>query len=334
MSRMMHYMIWILFIGCLSGDYPAVAGVKGGGKGDEAVLPPNVFKARREKFLRNIEPASVVIFYSSPVRIRNNDTEYRYRQDDNFFYLTGIDEPNCILVLLPGGYTIPSRKDTVSPAIIKELLFYESITGWHIVFDGPGLTEDILKTRYGMDNVFPISDFGRMLHSLVAKAEVLYVPTFPNDFTGDIAEYIRPLRNLLPLINQTVVVKDPTSAIIAMRAIKSPEEIALIRKAVEITVIAQTQVIMSAEPGMYEFEIQALLEYVFARMGAEYFAYPSIVGSGENALVFHSMQNRRLMNDGEVVVIDAGAEYHGYAADVTQDSSGERALLRPAEGNL
>ncbi|MGD0339760.1 MAG: aminopeptidase P N-terminal domain-containing protein [Bacteroidota bacterium] len=319
MSRLTRYILWILIIvGYLSGDSSSVAGIKGGGKGDESGTQPNIFKVRREKLIKEIEPASIAVFYSSPLRYRNNDTEYRYRQGDNFYYLTGINEPNCIMVLIPGGYNITSQSDTVSSQTIKELLFYQSHSGRDAIFEGPGLTEDILKTRYGMENVFPISDFGRMIGSLIAKAEVLYVPTFPNDFTSDIAEYTRPLRNLLPSINQKVVVKDPTPILTEMRAIKSPEEIALIRKAVEITVVAQTQAIMSIEPGMYEYEVQALIEYIFTRMSAESFAFPSIVGSGENAHILHPMQNRRLMNDGEMVVIDAGAEYHGYAADVTR----------------
>ncbi len=273
MSRLTRYILWILIIiGYLSGDASIVAGTKGEGKGDESGTQPNIFKVRREKLIKDIEPASVAVFYSSPVRYRNNDTEYRYRQGDNFYYLTGINEPNCIMVLIPGGYNITSQKDTVPSQTIKELLFYELHSGWDAIFEGPGLTEDILKTRYGMENVFPISDFGRMVGSLIAKAEVLYVPTFPNDFTGDIAEYTRPLRKLLPSINQKVVVKDPTPILTEMRAIKSPEEIALIRKAVEITVVAQTQAIMSIEPGMYEYEVQSLIEYIFTRMSAESFA--------------------------------------------------------------
>lgn len=318
MSRIVRYVLWVLIIGCLSGNFLTLAGTKSGAKGDENGISPNVFKIRREKLLKEIEPASVAIFFSSPVRTRSNTVEYRYRQDDNFYYLTGIDEPNCILVLLPGGYMPQSQKDTTQSKASRELLFYEFHTGWQAVYEGPGLTGDILKTQYALESVLSIADFSKMLGSITAKAEVLYVPAFPNDFSGDIAEYARPLRNLLPSINQRVSVKDPTSILAGMRVIKSPEEIGLIRKAVDITVVAQTQAIMSVESGMYEYEVQALIEYVFARMGAESFAFPSIIGSGEDGLIIHSMRNRRMMKDGDLVVIDAGAEYHGYAADVTR----------------
>jgi Xaa-Pro aminopeptidase len=313
----MSIVIWIVMIGCITGDYTD-AGVKSGARGEETSVTPQLFKARREKFIKSIEPTSIAFFYSSPVRNRNHDTEYRYRQDDNLFYLTGIEEPDCILVLIPAGRQIPSRGDTLAIPAVKEILFYSPRTERELINDGPGLTDDILKKQYGIVSPLPMSDFSRILGSLVEKAEVMYFPFFPDDLTGQISEYLRPLRLLVPSISQKIAIKDPTPLLAEMRAIKSTEESGLIRKAAEITAIAQVQAIMSIEPGMYEYEVQALLEYIFARSGAESYAFPSIVGSGENSFFLHSMVNRRMMSDGDLVIIDAGAEYHGYAADVSR----------------
>jgi Xaa-Pro aminopeptidase len=152
-------------------------------------------------------------------------------------------------------------------------------------------------------------------------AKMIYVPPFASDFMGDIAETMQPVQNAIDQSrsrNFGVEFRDPTPLVYNMRAVKGPEEIALIAKASEISALAHRQAMMSTEPGMFEYQLAGVYEYVYRAKGAEYNAYPCIVGAAENSVVLHYNIVRRRINNGDLVLSDCGAEYHGYATDVTR----------------
>ena len=285
---------------------------------DTDLMSPAAFKARREKVMKEIGEGSVAFFYSAPERIRNNDVEYQYRQNDNFYYLTGMNEPNSVLALVSNGVNVRDSKDSTKMMSVKEILFVqprdpmrESWTGRRL---GPEGAMAVLGFQYALNS----NQLRNWIGRLSFGSKIVYVPAFSSDFSGEIAELTKPLRDAMTRFSASVEFRDPTLLVTKMRAVKSPEEIAMIQKAVDISCDAHRQVMMSAEPGMYEYELQALFEYVFHREGAEYPAYPCIVGGAENSVILHYNTNRKKLNSGDLVVMDCGAEYHNYAADVTR----------------
>lgn len=290
---------------------------------DSDLLPPPEYKARRDSLMKEIGENSVAIFYSAPERVRNGDQDYPYHQNDNFYYLTGFPQPNAILVLIPAGMMVPNPSDTSAKISTKEILFVQpndlSRERWTGRRYGP---EGAMKLRgftYALTNDKFKSMFMRILFS--RRATRLYVPPFSSDFNGEIKELMQPVQNIIdqsPARHSSIEVCDPSPLVYSMRAVKSPAEIALIRKAAHISALAHNQAMMSCEPGMHEYDLQALYLYVFHRMGAEDIPYPCIVGAAENSVILHYETDRREIHSGDLVLADCAAEYHNYASDVTR----------------
>ncbi|MEX1138541.1 MAG: aminopeptidase P N-terminal domain-containing protein [Bacteroidota bacterium] len=290
---------------------------------DTDLIPGSVHKERRAKVMAEIGNDAVAFFYAASMRTRNADVEYQYRQDDNFLYLTGFPEPNAVLALIPKGLQVTDPADSTKMITVREILFVHPKDPlrehWNGRVYGP---VGAMKLR-GLEYALPVDQFERMYSSMVFRtgARTVYVPPFASDFTGDIAETMQPLQNT---IDQTrirhvgIEFRDPTSLVYNLRAIKGPEEIALIAKASEITALAHRQAMMSTEPGMFEYQLAGVYEYVYRAKGAEYNAYPCIVGAAENSVVLHYNGVRRRINGGDLILADCGAEYHGYATDVTR----------------
>lgn len=297
---------------------------------DTDLIAPSVYKARREKLIQQMGNDAVAVFYSAPERNRNNDVDYEYRQDDNFYYLTGFTEPNAILFLIPKGISVQSTQDTAKMVTVREILFVQSRNPQFEQWTGRRYgAAGAIKLR-GLEHALTNENFKTMLPviSSSVKAKTWYVPNFRPDFTGQIAQLVQPLRTMLDLsqpLNSTVErrdttteVKDPTPMVRKMRIIKSPEEIELLTKATKITALAHMQAMMSCEPGMTEYELKGLYEYIFRRGGAEYGGYPCIVGAAENSVILHYNTDRRTIKDGDLVLNDCAAEYHNYSSDVTR----------------
>ena len=148
----------------------------------------------------------------------------------------------------------------------------------------------------------------------------VYVSPLP-ETGGELTELLQPVQEYLDRLksgNSTVEIRDPAPIVRKYRAVKSPEEISLMTKAAHISAVAHKQAMMSCKPGMTEYGIQAVYEYVFRRLGSEFNAYSCIVGAAENSVILHYESNRRPINDGDIVLADCGAEYHNYASDVTR----------------
>lgn len=284
---------------------------------DNDLIPPDEYQRRRQAFMQSIEPEAVAIFYSAPERRRNNTLRYQYRQDDNFYYLTGFDEPNAILVLTPSGVPISVLGDT-SRRRVTEILFVMKKDPhremWEGRLFGPEAAMELLKIEYAATN----DKFKSAAPFFAMRYEKVYLPTFREDFSGEIKHLLLPLHETLDDARNRIEIKDPTSIVNKMRAVKSPEELRLIRRATEISVVAHRQAMTSCKPGMYEYELYAIYEYVFRKLGAEFSAYPCIVGAAENSVILHYRTSRKQMKDGEIVLADCGAEYHNYATDITR----------------
>jgi Xaa-Pro aminopeptidase len=285
---------------------------------DTDLMSPLVFKAHRENLMKEIGDGSVAFFFAAPQRNRNNDVDYQYRQNDNFYYLTGMSEPNSAVALIPSGVNVKDLKDSSKTISVREILFVQPRDSarelWVGRRLGPEGAMEVLGFEYAQEN----DQFGIWVGRLISASKIAYAPPVPTGCTEEIAGLTKPLSNAAVRLGSLVEFRDPTRIVAKMRAVKSPEEISMIQKAVDITCDAHRQVMMSAEPGMHEYELQAVFEYVFRREGAEYTAYPCIVGGGENSVILHYNTNRRMLSSGDIVVMDCAAEYHDYAADVTR----------------
>jgi Xaa-Pro aminopeptidase len=271
------------------------------------MLSQDLFRARRERFMKEIG-SGVAILPASPVRTRSNDTDYKYRPNSDLFYLTGFGEPEAVAVIAPGH---PEH----------ELVhFVRPRNPEREIWDGRRAGVEGALATYGADAAYPIDELDAWLADYVDGREKVYYRTGLDD-----AFDMRVIR-LVNSYRTTRRAKGPgPSAIVdvgeivhEMRLFKSPEEIELMRRAAAITCEAHRAAMAATRPGVYEYELEALVEYTFRRNGASGPSYTSIVGSGANATILHYVENSRRMEAGELLLVDAGAEYDYYAADVTR----------------
>jgi len=287
---------------------------------DTDLIPGQVYKARRDQLMEKIGNEAVAIFYTNPERNRNADLDFPFAPNSDFYYLTGFREPNAILVLTPKGTNVRSWEDSTKMITVREILFVQArnpqFEKWNGRRYGQMGAMKLRSFEYATTN----DKFKTMLPPMLfsAQAKSLYVPTFRSDLSGELVELLQPLRSMTQQFNGYVEIRDPVALVRKMRVVKSPEEITMLTKATEISAVAHRQAMMSVEPGMGEYELEAVYEYVFHKMGAEYNGYPCIVASGENSVILHYDTNRRKIKDGDLVLADCAAEYHGYSSDVTR----------------
>jgi len=283
---------------------------------DNDMLPASFHADKRQALRDKMEDNSVAIVFANAERNRSNDVDYQYSQDPNFYYLTGFTEPNAVLLVFKERITIDS-------ITCNELIFVqprdekaESWTGKRL--GTAGAMKD-LGFRYAYNNIefddFPL-DFARF-----AK---IYHPTNHNDArddkydSGDLFSLVKSFEDKTAKLKEK---KNGTSLftfMASLREIKSPEELKLLQKAIDITCDAHIDLMKSLDSTMTEYQAQALVEFGFKFNGSEYVGYPSIVGAGENSCILHYITNRKKFENPEMLVVDAGAEYHGYTADVTR----------------
>lgn len=261
------------------------------------------------EFMKRMEPDSVAIIASAREATRSNDTQYRYRQDSDFLYLTGFDEPEAIAVIAPSH---PSQKFT---------LFVRPRDPEREIWDGRRSGVEGAKSEYGADAAFPINEFEEKLSDLLNGATNLYyrIGNGNPDLDETVIKQIRTLRAAGRRGKSAPEAVIDTARIIhEMRLFKTEEEIEWMQRAADIASEGHIEAMKSVRPGMQEYEIEALVEYVFRKQGASGPAYNSIVGGGANATVLHYINNDAVLRDGDLLLIDAGAEYRGYASDITR----------------
>ena len=265
------------------------------------------YRQRRQAVLEAIGQGTAV-FCSAPTAVMHNDVDYLYRQDSNFFYLTGFNEPNAVAVLAP------SHEEH------KFVLFVQPKDKEKETWSGYRVGVEEAKAKYGADEAYPIGQLDEKLMEYVAKAPRLYYHFGQDRIFND--RIIRLWQQILAKMTKQgtgpVAIEDAKLLMQQFRRIKTPYEVEQIRKAIAISAEAHNTAREMAKPGMYEYEIQAALENIFRREGALGPAYPSIVAGGKNACILHYVENNQPLKEGDLLLIDAGCAYDYYNADITR----------------
>lgn len=266
-----------------------------------------MIRPQLKEFMRRMAPKSVAIIPGAHDTRRSNDTHYRFRQDSDFFYLTGFEEPDSIAVIRPE--TDP-----------KYTLFVRPRDPEREIWDGRRAGVEGARSDFGAAESFPTEEFDAKLFEYLDGAEVLYYRLgVDRDLDDKIIKEIGRMRalNRKPIHPPETII-DPATIAHELRVVKSPDELEIMQAAADIAAEAHVEAMKAVRPGMQEYQIEALIEQVFRRHGSAGPAYTSIVGGGPNATVLHYINNDGELRDGELLLLDAGAEYKGYASDITR----------------
>lgn len=289
-------------------------------------LSSEFHKERRELVKEKMPANSVAVFFASPVRNRANDVDFIYHQDPNFFYLTGYREPHAVLLIFKDEQAGPEGN-------YDEIIFIQPRDARSEMWYGRRMGIAGVKERLALNDVFNNTDFKDYNLDFSTFDKVMFYDFF-NDVRdtrteGDLYDLISSFKQKvgyptegdinietaapnLDMMSLDQIMKD-------LRGIKTEEELVLLRKAVDISCIAQAEVMKAMKPGMSELEVQGLHEFVFKKYQAEYEGYPSIVGEGNNGCILHYIENYKPeISSDKMILMDLGAEYHGYTADVTR----------------
>jgi Xaa-Pro aminopeptidase len=269
----------------------------------------SLFLNNRKSFVSRIKPSSLAIFHSNDEYPRSGDQSFIFKQNPDFFYLTGIDQEQSILLLFPD---CPN-------SLYKEVLFLRQTNEHIAVWEGHKYTKEEAKQASGIESIFWLSEFDNILHSIINYADNIYINTNENDRYAHTVPY-RDIRMLEDLRKKYPLHHYERSAVIMrdLRAVKSDIEIELTKKACAITRDAFIRVLKFTKPGVAEYEIEAEVIHEFIRQRATGHAYNPIIASGKNAIVLHYIDNNAVCKDGEVLLLDTGAEYANYNADMTR----------------
>ena len=265
------------------------------------------YAKRRLQLMEIAGEESVIIVHAAAQKIRNNDAGYPYRQDSDFLYLSGFSEPGAMMVLLPedkGGHSI---------------LFCRERDPHREMWDGLMAGTEGAVEQFGFDEAFPISEMEKRLPRLLRGRERIYydlgkTPDFDQLLIGWMNDFRAKTRKKF-LAPDEIIALD--HSLHEMRLFKSRTEVTTMRKSARIAASAHQRAMQVCKPGMNEAEIHAELLHTFTRNQCEA-SYIPIVGGGANACVLHYISNRDKLNDGDLLLIDAGAEYDGYASDITR----------------
>ena len=265
------------------------------------------FAARRTQLLEAIGEG-VAVFPAAPLAVRNRDVEHPYRQDSDLYYLTGLDEPESVLVL------------TNQHEEHRVVLFVRPKKREREIWDGPRAGVEGAVEAFGADVAFPIDELPKRLPDYLGNVERLHYRLAQNDEADaqlfDCLNLLRRGGRRGVTAPETII--DSSVHLHEMRLRKSDDELAIMRRAAAITKEAHLRAMQIARPGMHEYEIDAELLHIFRKHGSERPAYESIVGSGPNATILHYRAGDRVLEDGELLLIDAGCELGYYASDVTR----------------
>ncbi|MEO5596933.1 MAG: aminopeptidase P N-terminal domain-containing protein [Lysobacteraceae bacterium] len=262
---------------------------------------------RRRQLMRMVGEDAIVILPSAPPRIRSNDTHYNYRQDSDFWYLSGFPEPDAVLVLVPGR------------AHGEALLFCRERNPEREIWDGARAGTEGAVATHGFDDAYPITDLDDILPGLLeGRTRVYYHFGRDTEFDLKLIGWVNRVRT------QVKQGAQPPHEFLELghylhelRLFKSAGEIRLMKRAAQIAAEAHVVAMQTTRPGMHEYEVEAAIQHHFRRNDAQ-LAYESIVGGGVNACVLHYIENKSVLRDGDLLLIDAGAEYRNYASDITR----------------
>ncbi|MCS5712567.1 aminopeptidase P N-terminal domain-containing protein [Candidatus Berkiella aquae] len=272
------------------------------------MLSQSSFKARRQKVFAQMHDNSIAVLSAAPLQHRNSDTEQPFRQDSYFYYLTGFDETFAIAVLLK-----QAGKE-------KFILFCQERDPSAEQWTGSRAGIHGAMEHYGADEAYSISEASLRFNALFADIQTIYFlinnnPAFDKKLLSWVETQRQKARKGVDAPSKFI---DLRLILDEMRLFKTKEEIAILSQTCELSAHAHVQAMKNCKVGMYEYEVEAILLYEFYRKGSRHVAYPCIVAAGNNACVLHYTRNNSLINDNELVLVDAGAELQGYAADITR----------------
>ncbi|MCP9337452.1 Xaa-Pro aminopeptidase [Stutzerimonas xanthomarina] len=271
-------------------------------------IPRTEYVRRRKALMAEMEPNSIAILPAAPMYIRNRDVEHIYRQDSDFQYLSGFPEPEAVIALIPG------REHG------EYVLFCRERDPARELWDGLRAGQDGAIAEYGADDAFPIGDIDDILPGLIeGRSRVYYAIGSNQEFDHRLMEWINTIRSKARQGAQ------PPNEFVALdhllhdlRLYKSANEVKVMKQAADISARAHIRAMQASRPGLYEYHLEAELDYEFRKGGAKMPAYGSIVAAGKNACILHYRENGALLKDGDLVLIDAGCEIDCYASDITR----------------
>ena len=269
------------------------------------------FRNRRKEVINKMEPRSILL-----LRTPQSSGMFDYsRKGGNIYYLTGIDEPNCTLVLFSNDFQIPSTLLTSS----REILFISPVNSARMNWDAQTIGTEGARTKYGIGDSRPNSEVSEFIGRLLAYSlKNVYMDVERSSSVNESLSGDEQLIKMARDHGATFNILPPATLLNPMFSKKSASEIEFMRKAVNITAEAQREAARSLKSGMFEYQLDAIIRYVFSVNGSGSVAFPTIVGSGINSVVLHWMENSRKMEEGDLVVVDCGAENEMYTADITR----------------
>ena len=271
-------------------------------------ITKEIYQKRRQELMNQIGDNDIVIVPTARVQSRNGDVEFTFRPDSDFYYLTGFEEPEAVAVICP------ARKQ--GPFV----LFCRERDPFHEMWEGRRAGLEGAIEKYGADDAFPIDDMDDILPGLMEeKAKVYTTVGRYSRFDAQLMEWMNRIKQgLRQGKHAPYEFVDLNHILHEQRLIKRKDEIELMRAAGKMSAAGHTRAMQVCKPGMYEYQVQAEMECVFRQNGSPYNAYPSIVAGGNNACILHYRENNHVLHDGDLLLIDAGAEYGCYAADITR----------------
>ncbi|MEO5574316.1 MAG: Xaa-Pro aminopeptidase [Gammaproteobacteria bacterium] len=274
------------------------------------------FARRRKQLMQMMGNDAIAIIPTAPVRLRNRDVEYAYRADSDFYYLTGFPEPEAVAVLIPGRMQSASGVGNKA----EYILFCRERDPHMETWNGRRAGQEGACALYGADDAFPIADIDEILPGLLENSKrVFYTMGTHPEFDQSVMNWVNQIRQKSRSGSQApreFVALD--HLVHEMRLYKSPAEINAMRRAAQISASAHRRAMQACRPGLMEYQMEAELRYEFTRSGSPAPAYNPIVGGGANGCILHYTENNAAMNDGDLLLIDAGAEYDSYAGDITR----------------
>ena len=269
----------------------------------------DLFIRNRQRFIKQLKPNSIAIFNSNDIYPTNADGTMPFRQNNDIFYLSGVDQEESVLVIYPDSFNGKH----------KEILFLKETSELIAIWEGEKLTKEKATELSGIETIYWLEDLDKILTPLIYEAENIYLNTNEHARAQVVVEtrderFLRDCQRRFPLHNY----QRATKIMHDLRAEKQPEEVELISHACEITRKGLNRVLDFVKDGVWEFEIEAEIIHEFTRNRSRGFAYTPIIATGANACVLHYIDNNSQCKDGEVILMDFGAEYANYASDLTR----------------
>ena len=268
------------------------------------------YSARRARLAAGMAPGAVAVLATAPEALRNGDSEYPYRHDSYFYYLTGFTEPESVLVLAAARGDLPTRA----------ILFCREKNVEREIWDGFRHGPAAAREAFGFDEAYPISELDERMARLLANVPALYYANAHSAaLDAQVAGWLKTVRGQSRSgVTAPARIEHLPPLLDEMRLLKDDVEQALMAKSADIAGAAHLRAMRAAKPGMFEYEIEAELLYAFRKQGAQFPAYTPIVASGANACILHYNANNARTQDGDLVLIDAGCEFDSYASDITR----------------